>query len=144
MWWIGLPHKSRPNIVENLFHSLRSRWNYPLFNLNDFYGKKIMKRFFIWLQEEEGWKAFLAIVYAGICVFDFVLVPTWIGIIRELSDVSLTPQLIQSFDSSVQLRIIEAYTFQHEPLTLKGGGIFHLAFGALLTGSAITARIKTK
>jgi len=103
-----------------------------------------MKRFFIWLQEEEGWKAFLAIIYAIICIFDFVLVPTWIGIVRELSDEPLTAELISSFDLSVQLRVIEAYTFQHEPLTLKGGGIFHLAFGALLTGSAITARIKTK
>lgn len=102
-----------------------------------------MRRFFVWLQEEEGWKAFLAIVYAIICTFDFVLVPTWIGIVRELSEEALTADILVGFDPAVQLRMIEAYTFQHEPLTLRGGGIFHLAFGALLTGSAITARIKT-
>jgi len=27
-------------------------------------------------------------------------------------------------------------TGQHNPFTLMGGGLFHLAFGAILTGSA--------
>ena len=34
-----------------------------------------MKRFFIWLQEDEGWKPMLAIVYALICLVDFIVVP---------------------------------------------------------------------
>jgi hypothetical protein len=47
---------------------------------------------------------------------------------------------LAEFDRAVQVQIIEAHTYQHEPFTLKGAGMFHLAFGALLTGSAIAGR----
>jgi len=43
-------------------------------------------------------------------------------------------------EPAVQMKVIDAYTYQHEPFTLKGAGMFHLAFGALLTGSAIAGR----
>lgn len=103
-----------------------------------------MKRFFIWLQEEEGWKAFLAIVYAVICTFDFVIVPSWIGVTRQFFDDPVTLENFISLDPSVQIRIIDSLNYQHDPFTLKGGGLFHLAFGALLTGSAIRGRIGSK
>jgi len=35
----------------------------------------------------------------------------------------------------VQMEYLKKLVSQHEPFTLKGGGLFHLAFGALLTGS---------
>ena len=38
-------------------------------------------------------------------------------------------------DPLVQLEYLKKLVSQHEPFTLKGGGLFHLAFGALLTGS---------
>jgi len=50
-------------------------------------------------------------------------------------------QLLE-FDVAVQIRMIEAFTFQHLPFTLQGGGLFHLAFGALLTGSTIFSHKK--
>jgi len=87
-----------------------------------------MKNFFIWCEKCEGWKTILALVYAGICLFDFVIVPAWIGITRPPIEV------LAGLDAET-LKII--YN-QHDPFTLKGGGLFHLAFGALLTGSAIT------
>ena len=37
----------------------------------------------------------------------------------------------------VQLELMTGRTGQHSPFTLMGGGLFHLAFGAILTGSAI-------
>ena len=40
-------------------------------------------------------------------------------------------------DPMVQMEYLKKLVSQHEPFTLKGGGLFHLAFGALLTGSAI-------
>ncbi len=40
-------------------------------------------------------------------------------------------------NEQVQLELIRANFVQHEPFTLQGGGMFHLAFGALLTGSAL-------
>ena len=87
-----------------------------------------MKNFFIWCEKCEGWKTILALVYAGICLFDFVIVPAWIGITRPPIEV------LAGLDAET-LQII--YN-QHDPFTLQGGGLFHLAFGALLTGSAIT------
>jgi hypothetical protein len=91
-----------------------------------------------WLIHDDGWKILLAITYACICIFDFVVVPVWIGLNRPDIDLSL----LSGFDTSVQIAIISAMTFQHEPFTLMGSGLFHLAFGALLTGSAITKNEK--
>jgi hypothetical protein len=36
----------------------------------------------------------------------------------------------------VQMELMKKLTAQHSPFTLMGGGLFHLAFGAILTGSA--------
>jgi hypothetical protein len=40
-------------------------------------------------------------------------------------------------DTLVQLELMKKLTGQHSPFTLMGGGLFHLAFGAILTGSAV-------
>jgi len=82
------------------------------------------------------WQSVAAYVYLSICVYDFILVPVWIGIVRAFL-IPFDATMLLPFDVSVQLRLLEAYTFQHEPFTLKGGGLFHLSFGALLTGSAM-------
>ena len=37
----------------------------------------------------------------------------------------------------VQMELMKKLTGQHNPFTLMGGGLFHLAFGAILTGSAV-------
>ena len=37
----------------------------------------------------------------------------------------------------VQLELMSMITAQHSPFTLMGCGLFHLAFGAILTGSAV-------
>lgn len=86
----------------------------------------------------------MAVVYAVICIFDFVIVPSWIGITR--ADVLTGFEMMQLtvLDPQVQIKLIDALTFQHQPFTLQGGGLFHLAFGALLTGSAITRFRETK
>jgi len=40
----------------------------------------------------------------------------------------------------IQLELMKKLTGQHNPFTLKGGGLFHLAFGAILTGSAFSGK----
>lgn len=97
-----------------------------------------MKSFFIWLQYHEGWKTMMAIIYAIICLFDFIIVPSWIGMTRK--DFDLEIFTTNTIDIQVQLKLIEAVWHQHEPFTLQGGGMFHLAFGALLTGSALNRK----
>ena len=37
----------------------------------------------------------------------------------------------------VQMELMKKLTGQHSPFTLMGGGLFQLALGAILTGSAI-------
>jgi len=87
-----------------------------------------------------NWQKLAAYVYLCICVFDFVVVPIWFGIVR--ADMPMSVEQLLEFDVAVQIRMIEAFTFQHLPFTLQGGGLFHLAFGALLTGSTIFSHKK--
>ena len=50
-------------------------------------------------------------------------------------------EIINATDSTlVQMELMKKLTGQHEPFTLLGGGLFHLAFGAILTGSAFANR----
>jgi hypothetical protein len=70
-----------------------------------------------WLQTR--WRPITAIVYLVICCFDFIIFPVlW--------------SLFLFFSESNQV------TVSWDPLTLKGAGLFHLAFGAILGVSAFT------
>ena len=40
-------------------------------------------------------------------------------------------------DPLVQMEYLKKLVSQHEPFTLKGGGLFHLSFGAILTASTL-------
>ena len=40
-------------------------------------------------------------------------------------------------DPLIRQQVMTKLVGQHSPFTLMGGGLFHLAFGAILTGSAI-------
>tara|TARA_R100001530_G_scaffold101830_1_gene70825 strand:- start:243 stop:401 length:159 start_codon:yes stop_codon:yes gene_type:complete len=40
-------------------------------------------------------------------------------------------------DPLIRLELMKKLTGQHQPFSLLGGGLLHLAFGAILTGSAI-------
>ena len=88
----------------------------------------------------------LATVYAIICIFDFIVVPVWIGLNRpsnKIIDERLHQIHMHEMDSSIAREMVKPLTYQHEPFTLKGGGLFHLSFGALLTGSAVARGRKT-
>lgn len=79
----------------------------------------------------------MAVVYAVICVFDFIIVPSWIGMTRADVFAGFEMMQLTTLDPQVQIKLIDSLTYQHMPFTLQGGGLFHLAFGALLTGSAL-------
>lgn len=82
----------------------------------------------------------MAVVYAVICIFDFIIVPSWIGVTRQDIVGQLDAAAVLALDPAVQIQILESISKQHTPFTLQGGGLFHLAYGALLTGSAVTKR----
>tara|TARA_Y100000389_G_C17002562_1_gene290216 strand:+ start:105 stop:416 length:312 start_codon:yes stop_codon:yes gene_type:complete len=97
-----------------------------------------VKSFLYWLQQEEGWKSLMAIIYAIICIFDFIVVPSYMGMVQKSQVDMLDLTELVTLDPAVQIQLLKSLVVQHEPFTLRGAGMFHLAFGALLTGSAIS------
>ena len=84
------------------------------------------------------WRWTALITYLVICIYDFMVVPIYYGVARMGLDLADYMGYIQEIeDPMVQMEYLKKLVSQHEPFTLKGGGLFHLAFGALLTGSAL-------
>ena len=84
----------------------------------------------------QRWRWAALSVYLLICFYDFLFVGVWIGLNRP----NITELMIivgNETDTLVKLEVLKTLNYQHEPFTMKGGGLFHLAFGAILTGSAV-------
>jgi len=82
------------------------------------------------------WRWIALSAYLIICIYDFVVVPVWFGLNRP--DLASFVTMINSLESeTVQLELMRKMTGQHEPFTLKGGGLLHLSFGAILTGTTL-------
>jgi len=82
------------------------------------------------------WRNIVVTVYLIICIYDFMVVPIYYGVARmglDLTDYMSHLQEIE--DPLVQMEYLKKLVSQHEPFTLKGGGLFHLSFGAIITGS---------
>ena len=81
------------------------------------------------------WRWTALTVYLLICFYDFLFVPVWYGLNRP--DISELMKIVnETQDTLVRLDLLKTLVSQHSPFTLMGGGLFHLAFGAILTGSA--------
>ena len=82
------------------------------------------------------WRWTALIVYLVICIYDFMVVPIYYGFARMGLDLADYMSHLQEIEAPlVQMECLKKLVSQHEPFTLKGGGLFHLSFGALLTGS---------
>jgi len=85
------------------------------------------------------WRWAALSVYLLICFYDFLFVPVWYGLNRP--NIEQFMEIINSTEHVlVQMELMQKLTGQHSPFTLMGGGLFHLAFGAILTGSAVGMR----
>ena len=82
------------------------------------------------------WRWTALLIYLLISFYDFCFVGIWIGLNRP-SITELMAIVNNEEDVMVKLEVLKTLTYQHEPFTMKGGGLFHLAFGAILTGSAV-------
>ena len=88
------------------------------------------------LKSQMRWRWSALILYLAICFYDFMFVPIWYGLHRP--DIETFINILNTVeDPLIQLELMKKLTGQHNPFTLMGGGLFHLAFGAILTGSAI-------
>ena len=99
-----------------------------------------MKSIFNWLHHDGGWKTMLAIVYAIICLFDFIISPILWNIQRnEALNMANAIARDPALNAQIAADMLKALYRVHVPYTLQGmGSTFHIAFGALLTGSAIS------
>lgn len=97
-------------------------------------------RFWNWMSYDGGWKSLSGFIYLIICIFDFMIVPMWFGLMRN--DIVVISEYIKGLDTMVQLEYLKLLTSQHDPFTLQHGGIFHIAFGAILTGSVLSGNKK--
>jgi len=85
------------------------------------------------------WRGWALGFYLLICFYDFLFCPVWWGLNRP--DISQFMDIINATsEPMVQMELMKKLTGQHEPFTLLGGGLFHLAFGAILTGSAFASK----
>ena len=82
------------------------------------------------------WRWAALSLYLLICFYDFIFCPIWWGLNRP--DISEFMAIINATsEPMVQMELMKKLTGQHQPFTLLGGGLFHIAFGAILTGSAV-------
>lgn len=87
------------------------------------------------------WKLSCAVVYLAICIFDFLIMPTVYANYNKKIDYTEVYAQINNLESpQAQVALINKidYSAQSwEPITLLGGGLIHISFGAILTGAAV-------
>ena len=82
------------------------------------------------------WRWSALIIYLLVVFYDFIFCPIWCGLNRpDISEFMAIMSTVE--DPLIRLELMKKLTGQHQPFTLLGGGLFHLAFGAILTGSAV-------
>lgn len=94
-----------------------------------------------WLREY--WRPLTAATYLIICLFDFLVAPVFFYIydfydpfIKDIKRSVLNIELNEDIRKTYLTFISNRQKWQ--PLTLQEGALFHFAFGAILTGAAIT------
>jgi hypothetical protein len=87
------------------------------------------------------WRPIAAYVYLGICIFDFVGMPIYVTYLNEQVNSEAFAEVRALQDKEVKLKALEQLDLGSQewtPLTLQGGGLFHLSFGAILGVAAFT------
>jgi hypothetical protein len=86
------------------------------------------------------WLPFAAGTYIVICIFDFMIMPIYVTAHNSRIENAVLKSLDSKDAATFADGLIKANQAQRQwnPLTLLGAGMFHLSFGALLTGGAVT------
>lgn len=93
----------------------------------------------------EPWKPIAVAVYLVICSFDFWIMPIYKTYLNQVFLQDTVKQLDPENRSYI-LELIDRIAIDDwEPVTVSGTGgiIFHLSFGTLLAGTALTSRTWT-
>lgn len=91
-------------------------------------------------ERRSKWKQLCAYVYLTICLFDFMVMPLVVEWQHEYVRSTIIHAVEQSTRSDeVVIKTIEKVSLDDwHSLTLTFGGLFHITFGAILTGITIT------
>jgi len=87
------------------------------------------------------WRPIAAYVYLSICIFDFLGMPIYVSIANRQVDFEVFEEIRKFEDVTVQTAIIDKLDVGKDawvPLTLQGGGLFHISFGAIIGVAAFT------
>lgn len=87
------------------------------------------------------WRPIAFYVYAGICIFDFVIMPSIIEYSnRRIDNQSAVIQALLFRDGGAQIKALDLLSDRRkwDSLTLYGAGVFHMSFGAILGAAAWT------
>lgn len=93
------------------------------------------------------WRPAAAFIYLFVCLFDFVVMPSVIERNNQVFNIEAFEAIYQFEDPSVQIAALNRTDLggrTWSPITLLGGGLFHIAFGAILTGAAVTRGMEKK
>lgn len=82
----------------------------------------------------QSWRNVAAFVYLFICVFDIVLMPIFYEMNRPPLERGEIVAMVQHLEPSNQVSAMQIISSEQkwEPLTVKDGSMFHIAFGAIL------------
>jgi hypothetical protein len=87
------------------------------------------------------WRPIAAYVYLAICLFDFIAMPIFKEMQRDSVNMQAFAEVMKIQDKDVQLKALEQLELnklEWHPITLEGGGLFHISFGAILGVAAWT------
>lgn len=85
------------------------------------------------------WKTVAGYVYILVCLFDFVVMPMVVHASSVDSREIITEIMYEIEDRGFALGAADKLqTKRWEPVTLVGAGVFHLSFGAILTGATLS------
>ena len=87
------------------------------------------------------WRPIAAYIYLAICIFDFMGMPIYIAHQNQQVNTEAFAEIRSLADKDVKMKALEQLDLGSKdwtPLTLQGGGLFHLAFGAILGVAAFT------
>ena len=98
--------------------------------IEDYHPRKHLEHKF-----KKFWRPIAAYIYLSICIFDFMVAPVWIEQTNETVNTAAFAEIRKFSEKDVQMRALDNVDLGNRswsPVTLQGGGLFHLAFGAIL------------
>lgn len=88
-----------------------------------------------------NWKPLAAFVYLFICIMDFVVMPVMV----HQTNKDISEQLVHIQDQKeMQQKADILRMAKWEPLTMQNAGLFHIAFGTILTGAAVFGELRKR